>query len=271
MRVTPARLVLLGHPVAHSLSPAMQNAALARAGLGVRYEALDVEPRALAPTLAALASEPAYGNVTIPYKEAVFQLAAARTRDAEAVGAVNTFWFERGVLVGDNTDVAGFQALVQSLLGAIPRAARVAVLGAGGAARAVCAAASAWPARAIAVWNRNLGRAQALAAHFGGRVLAAASLKLAVRGADLVVNATPLGLQPGDPFPVEFDLLHPDAVVMDLVYRPGGTAWVRAARARGHPAADGLEMLIAQGAEAFERWFGFKPEAEAMRGALGRG
>lgn len=259
------RLVLLGQPVAHSLSPAMQNAALARAGLDVRYEALDVPADALASTLARLAAEPAYGNVTIPHKEAVYELAARRTDSAERVGAVNTFWFERGDLVGDNTDVAGFDALVRSVLGETPRGARLAVIGAGGAARAVCAAAVAWPARTVSIWSRRSARALEVAARFGHPVTAHESLSSAIRGAELVVNATPLGLRPGDPFPVDLELLRPDAVLIDLVYHRGGTPWVRAARARGYLASDGSEMLVAQGAEAFERWFGFRPDVEAMR------
>lgn len=265
------RLVLLGQPVAHSLSPAMQNAALARAGLDIRYEALEVPADALAPTLLRLAAEPAYGNVTIPHKEAVYQLAARRTDSAEKVGAVNTFWFERGDLVGDNTDVAGFDALVRWMLGEAPRGARLAVIGAGGAARAVCAAAIAWPARTVSVWNRTHARALEVAARFGDPVVAHESLSSAIREAELVVNATPLGLRPDDPFPADLELLRPDAVLIDLVYHRGGTAWVRAARARGYLASDGSEMLVAQGAEAFERWFGFRPDVEAMRQVVWKG
>lgn len=267
MSELPGRLVLLGHPVVHSLSPAFQNAALRRAGLPLVYEALDVDPAALAPTLDALVRERAAGNVTSPHKEAV----AARCRRvsplAGRVGAVNTFWVSDGALVGDNTDVGGFVALLDTAAPAIDRTRPAAVLGAGGAASAVLAALTDRGFARVRLHGRTRARAAALGARHGDHVTIALSAEVAVEGAALVVNATPLGLH-GEPGPVDIAAMAPDAAVIDVVYRPGDTPWVRAARARGLRAEGGLTMLLAQGALAFERWFGFAPDRAAMREAV---
>ena len=268
----PGRLVLLGHPVAHSLSPRFQNAALRAAAIPLEYEALDVAAESVPGLLATLKGQFAAGNVTLPHKGAVAAACARLTATASRTGAVNTFWHEEDprtgpVLVGDNTDVAGFQWLARSVLGAVPSGTRVALLGAGGGAAAVCAAVETWPEAGIVVFARNGQRAALLAARFPGLVTVAPAIEEALAGAHLVVNATPVGLA-GAEMPVAVGLLPGDAAVMDLAYRPGETPWVRAARLAGHRAADGLEMLLAQGAEAFERWFGRAPDRAAMRAAL---
>jgi shikimate dehydrogenase len=264
----PGRLVLLGHPLRHSLSPRFQNAALEQAGVPLRYEALDLYPEELPRQLILLPSQHAAGNVTIPYKVAVADACRRLTEVAQRVGAVNTFWTEDGALVGDNTDVAGFAALVRHVMGEpAPRAPTVAVVGAGGGAAAVCAVVADWPGARIRLANRDLGKAYQLAARFPALIAIAPSPAVAARDADIVVNATPIGLT-DDEYPVPLEALRRDAAVMDLAYREGETPWVRAARAAGHPAADGLEMLIAQGAHAFERWFGFPPDLTVMRAAL---
>jgi shikimate dehydrogenase len=263
----PGRLVLLGHPVRHSLSPRFQNAALRAAGIQLTYEALDVPPHALGSVLAQLRAGRAAGNVTVPHKAAVAAACDRHTDTATRTGAVNTFWCESGQLVGDNTDVAGFRALVLSVLGEEPAGVNVGLLGAGGGAAAVCAVAAGWTGARVNVHARSAGRIRALAERFPDLVNAVSSIEDAVRGADIVVNATPIGLS-GDEVPVAVGLLPRDAVVMDLAYRAGLTPWIVAARAAGHRAADGLEMLIAQGAEAFERWFGRPPDRDVMRAAL---
>lgn len=268
MKQLPGRLVLLGHPVAHSRSPAFQNAALRTAEIPLVYEALDVHPAVLDRAIRELVSARAAGNVTLPHKEQVAQLCARRTPIAERVGAVNTFWTEAGVLVGDNTDVAGFDVLARSVIGAAPRDLRVALLGAGGAAAAVAAAVESWPGATIVLATRNESRARAFAARFPQLVTVADSPADALAHADVVVNATPLGLQPTDPLPTELAAIPLDAAVVDLCYAPGGTAWVRSALERGHRAADGTRMLIEQGAQAFVRWFGVEPDREAMWAAF---
>lgn len=267
MRPLPGRLVLLGHPVAHSLSPRFQNAALRAAGIPLVYEALDVAPDALASTFAELEEQHAAGNVTIPHKEAVSSLCTRRTPLAERCGAVNTFWHEGGALIGDNTDVGGVDAIALALLGAARPTARVALLGAGGSAAAVLAAAERWGSASVRLYNRGMERARALASRFGASVQVVESMDEALDGATLVVNATPIGLR-DDAFPVGIERIPAGAAVFDLVYRTGETPWVRAARDAGHRAADGEGMLVEQGALSFERWFGIEPDRNAMWSAL---
>ena len=259
----PGRLVLLGHPVGHSLSPSMQNAALASAGIALRYEALDVEPRAFDETIAHLRRERAAGNVTVPHKERMRLACDVLTPLAEHVGAVNTFHVDdEDRLVGDNTDVGGFAAAVAPNIGTRPAGISVGIIGAGGAAAAVLAAVESWPRVTAHVYNRTPERAAILCERFGSVAHAVDDIGV-IGGAQLVVNATSVGLR-DDSFPIDVALLSPDSVVMDLVYRPGETAWVRAARSKGHRASDGLAMLVEQGALAFERWFGVPADRPAM-------
>jgi shikimate dehydrogenase len=263
----PGRLVLLGHPVRHSLSPRFQNAALRAAGIPLTYESLDIAPEFLAKELEDLRRHRAAGNVTVPHKSAVAAACDRHTPIASRTGAVNTFWHEGEELVGDNTDVAGFQSLALSVFGTIPGGARVALFGAGGGAAAVCAAVEGWPGATVTVHSRSPQRSAELAKRFGEFVSVAEFADEALASATMVVNATPLGLS-GDILPVAIEKIPRDAAVMDLAYRPGQTPWVRAASAAGYRAADGMEMLIAQGAEAFERWFGRPADRDIMRRAL---
>jgi shikimate dehydrogenase len=268
VRTLPGRLVLLGHPVAHSLSPTFQNAALRSAGLLVRYEALDVPPAELNDTLDALVATCAAGNVTIPHKEQVALRCERLTPLAKRVGAVNTFWVEHGALVGDNTDVGGFLRLLAATAPDVDRARPVVLLGAGGAAAGVLAALEDAGFRDVAVHARTVARADALCERFPlARV--ATALEECLRDASLVVNATAVGLD-GAATPVDVTRLAADAVVLDLIARRDETPLVHAARARGLRAADGLEMLLAQGALAFERWFGITPDWDAMRASVAR-
>ncbi len=262
-RAHPARVVLLGHPVAHSRSPRFQNAALAAARIPLEYGLIDVPPEGLDATLRELRVQGAAGNVTIPHKEAVAACCDRLTPIAERVGAVNTFWVEDGELWGDNTDVAGFDAAALAL-GTVRQHAIVVCLGAGGAAAAVCGAVAPWPAARVILLTRSAPRASRLADRFPGLVTLATALP---EQATLVVNATPVGLL-GEVTPLAIGEIPRDADVMDLVYRPGETQLVRLARSAGHRAIDGREMLLHQGALAFERWFGIVPDIAAMRRAL---
>ncbi|CAN5918021.1 shikimate dehydrogenase [soil metagenome] len=265
----PARLVLLGHPVAHSISPRFQNAALKAAGIPLTYELVDVAPEALGNVIASLSREHGAGNVTIPHKEQ-FALRCRRLMPlAERVGAVNVFWHEQGQLVGDNSDVGGAELVIRMLLGDRLAGARVAVIGAGGGAAAVLCALERCGVPEVRVYNRVMTRARALAYRFSQFASAVESIRGAVTDATLVVNTTPLGLKAGDAMPVEIDQVPQGAAVFDLAYAAGETAWVRAARAAGHRAADGEGMLVEQGAIAFERWFGFEPDRNVMWKAMG--
>jgi shikimate dehydrogenase len=264
----PSRLVLLGHPVDHSLSPAFQNAALRRAEIPLTYETLDVLGPDLAGIVRLLAEDRAAGNVTIPHKEAMTPLCEVRTPLAERVGAVNTFWVDdAGRLTGDNTDVGGVNAMLAQLLGA-PPSGRVALLGAGGAAAAVLAALELHPRCEVTVYNRSAARSARLAERFTIVTRSAETPEDAVHDATLVINASAAGFEEEGELPVEIEALPYDAAVADLVYRRGETAWVRAARACGHRAIDGLPMLIEQGALAFEAWFGIRAPRDAMWDAV---
>jgi shikimate dehydrogenase len=261
--------VLLGHPVAHSLSPRFQNAALRRADIPLVYEALDVPPAALERVLADLRASGAAGNVTIPHKEAVAAQCDQLTAVAGRARAVNTFWCDDARLIGDNTDVGGFELVALGMLDGSTAAGdiSVALLGAGGAAAAVLTAVERWPGARARVFSRSADRTRRLCARFAGLAEPAETAGDAVRSATLVVNATPIGLS-DDAMPVDPALLERHTAAIDLVYRRGGTPWTRAVARRGLRAVDGMAVLIEQGALAFERWFGRPPDRVVMREAL---
>lgn len=272
----PTRLLVLGHPVEHSLSPVFQQAALDAAGIPLRYERLDVAPERLAQTLVSLRAERAAGNITLPHKREALATCDVLTPLAQDVGAVNTFWTdEAGRLCGDNTDVGGFEAAVRHLLPRPLDGLCVLLVGAGGAAHAVREAVRHWPEARLIVQARRPSEAAALVAPLGARGAALASdhaaLVATLGEVDLVVNTTPLGLGADDPLPLDVGLLRPRHTVLDLTYRRSGpTALVAACRSRGIRADDGLRMLVEQGALAFERWFDQPAPRSVMMAAMGR-
>ena len=267
MKSSPGRLVLLGHALGHSLSPRFQNAALKAAGSDLTYELLDVPPSGVEDALASLRRDRAAGNVTIPYKEVVARECDRLTDEARAVGAVNTFWTAvDGALVGDNTDVGGFAVAIKEL-GVETRNARVAILGAGGGAAAVLRAMEGWQNARATLYARTANRASELVGRFSVPAAVAETARDAVQNATLVVNATPVGLK-DDNMLVRPEDMPNGCAVFDLAYKKEGTALVRAARARGLMAADGLVMLVEQGALAFARWFGAPPDRDAMWAAV---
>jgi shikimate dehydrogenase len=254
------RLGVLGWPVRHSRSPAIHAAALAELGLERewRYQLLPVPPELLAETVRALPGAGFVGaNVTVPHKEAALALATEASDAARAIGAANTLTFHAsGAIAAENTDAPGLlDALPDS-----PRGRTALILGAGGSARA-----AAWALRHagadVAVFNRTPERAQRLAADLDVRAADAPE------PADLLVNCTTVGLHDADAAPVELATLHHYATVVDLVYRPGGTALARAAAERGIPNVDGLEILVRQGALSLELWTGRPAPIGAMRSA----
>lgn len=263
----PGRLVILGDPVEQSLSPVFQNAALRSAGIPLRYEALRVSAEELERVTRELAPSNSAGNVTAPHKRHFFALCSSTTSIAKRVGAVNTFWSTNGVLFGDNTDAGGFDRALRNFLGGAPAFRQVALIGAGGAAAGVLGAIESWDRVTVRVFSRRAEQATSLAQQFSGFVRAERTPDQALAGATLVINATPVGMQ-GDALPFDIGLVEPGAIVADLVYRSGGTPLVRAAASAGHRALDGSEMLIEQGALAFERWFGFVPDVAAMRASI---
>jgi shikimate dehydrogenase len=244
----------------------MHNAALRAAGLeGWRYQKLPIPPDAFADTVRALERAGFRGvNVTIPHKEAALGLADTATETARAVGAANTLTFEDGRVAADNTDVAG-------LLHAIPerhrpRGRRALVLGAGGAGRAAVHALVQAGAADVMVWNRTPERAERLCAELGGRAVAVPE------PADLIVQCTSVGLSSADAafksLPLRADAFGVGTCVIDMVYLAGGTAFLAAARSRGGDVVDGLEVLVGQGARAFEQWTGRSAPIDVMRRAV---
>lgn len=264
-------IALLGDPVRHSLSPAFQNAAIRAAGLDAVYLALRCDPPRLEGLLRGIAGAGGGGNITVPHKERAATLLDERSDAVVRTGACNTFWEADGCLHGDNTDVDGFDAAAREVIGA-PAGARVLVLGAGGAARAAVLALVRARADAIHVLARTSSRARTLRDDIdpGGRRVSVLedAAPLAREGYDLVVNATPVGLDSADPPPLDLDRPRRVAALLDLACYGDATALVRQAEARGIPAADGREMLLCQGVAAFRRWFGAEPDVAVMRRAL---
>ncbi len=257
------RLGVLGWPVAHSRSPAIQNAALAAGGLdGWRYQLLPVPPELLQEIVPALPGAGFAGaNVTIPHKQAALALAAVASPRARAIGAANTLTFgPGGEIAADNTDAP---ALIAALPFAVSGRTAM-VLGAGGSARAVVWALGDAGAAEVRLWNRTPPRARRLAQELGARAVERPG------PADLLVNCTAVGLDGSDPFdrlPIAPGDLTEYGCVVDLVYTVKGTVLVDQAREQGVPAVDGLELLIGQGALSFEIFTGVPASLEAMRAA----
>ncbi len=267
--ITRERLVLIGHPTGRSLSPVMHTAALRAAGSSLAYEVVDVLPGDLDSVLRSFRSSNVAGNVTVPHKRHALETMQKLTPLATRVGAINTFWVDAdGDLAGDNTDVAGFNEMIYEALGEFPSAARVAVLGAGGAAAAVVTALEKWPEATATVHARDLSQASVMQTRHSVVTRAASMRDPSIQTANMVVNATPLGIRDSDALPAALDLLAPGAIVVDLNYGPSETAFVRSARASGHVAMDGLRMLLYQGVAAFHRWFGIDADTDVMWKAL---
>ena len=209
------------------------------------------------------------GNVTIPHKQAVMAHLGRIDPAAHAIGAVNTVWLEDGTLVGGNTDAHGFLANLDEGAPGWDGAATAVLVGAGGAARALCHGLL-QRGLAVRIANRSRGAAEALAAQFGPRVSAGdwADLPRWLPDAGLLVNATALGMTGAPPLALDIAALRPDAVVCDIVYVPRDTALLRDAAARGHRTVDGLGMLLHQAAPGFARWFGQMPVVTAELRAL---
>jgi shikimate dehydrogenase len=271
---------VLGHPVGHSLSPVMHQAAFAATGINAAYLPWAVAPDRLpAAVLGLRAMENLLGaNVTVPHKEAIVPLLDGLTPDAEAMGAVNTLLPRGGRLLGDNTDSVGFLAALREDLGGEAEGLTAAILGAGGAARAVAMGLARAGARRLIVLNRSVDRAKRLAdlvagCHSGCQVTAQPlhnTWRISeVAEIRLLVNTTSVGLRPSDPILFDYASLSAPIVVCDLIYNPPDTPLLRAARAQGCPTGNGLPMLVHQGALAFERWTGKPAPVQAMRSALG--
>ena len=267
-------LGVIGHPVSHSGSPAMHNAALAATGLDYVYVAFPVPPEGAAHVGRAMRHLGIRGlNVTVPHKQAVLPGLDEIAPEAEAIGAVNTIDHRDGRLVGHNTDAYGVLASLRE--GGLERLPpKVALLGAGGAAQAVLyALLSREEVEEVLLLNRTTSRAEGLAESLdgGGRVRVAPLAESgSVREAGLVINATSIGMEPeAGVSPLgDGSVLHDGMVVLDIVYKPLRTQLLEQALAAGARALDGLGMLVHQGARAFEIWTGVRPPVDVMRRAI---
>ena len=273
------RLAVIGHPIAHSRSPAIHNAAFAALDLADQwvYEAIDVAPEDFAERVAALPSRGFVGaNVTVPHKHAALALADSASDAAGEIGAANMLSFERGAIGADNTDAPGFLAAVPGS----PAGMRALVLGAGGSARAVVWALVREGAR-VEVWNRTAARAEELAGALGAAFLAQTGGELPSRDYDLIVNCTSVGMEgtegEGEATPragSDLQALHLSAsgfrggqIVVDLVYGSAETELACAAEERGATVVDGLAVLVHQAAASFRLWTGVEPPLDVMRRA----
>lgn len=261
-----------GWPIAHSRSPMIHTYWLKELGLAGSYQRFAVPPGEFSRFAAEIGRDGLVGtNVTVPHKEAAFSACDRRTPVAEALGAVNTLWQEGPLLWGDNTDVEGFLAnMDEDAPGWAERSQAAVVIGAGGAARAVVQALTARGLARIAIVNRTPARAVALAAKFGRTAVASTwgALNAELSEADLLVNATSLGMEGQPPLEIDLSSLRRGAVVADIVYTPLRTPLVKAARMRGLSTVQGLGMLLHQAVPAFERWFGQRPQVTPALRAL---
>jgi len=272
---------IFGDPVAHSLSPVMQNAAFERAGIDAVYVPFHVRPQELAGAVAGMRSLGIVGvNLTVPHKEKVLDLLDDVDPNARLIGAVNTILNRDGRLFGFNTDGVGLLEALRTELDFDPAGSRVLLLGAGGACRAAAVALSSAGAKAIGWVNRTAERAQKLAdefaPHFPGTAFAAFPWDFqapstfptaALAEVDLVVNTTTLGLK-GESIALPWHLLPPQVRIYDMVYASENTPLCGQAERHGWQAADGLSMLVGQGEHAFRIWTGVAVPPGVMKKRL---
>ena len=268
-------ILLIGHPVSHSVSPVFQQAALDYYSLDVTYRAVDVEREDLAKLVGSLRDEEFFGaNVTVPYKETVTTLLDQLEEETRIIGAVNTIENRSGVLVGHNTDVKGFVMALENEKNFYAKGKKAVILGAGGSAKAVIAGLIGAGIKTLIVVNRTLSRGQDLVGRFGSLVeniravpLDSNDLKGDFLNTDLIVNCTSLGMS-GGPNPSS-SLINPEifpsnALVTDLVYNPTKTPLLQGAAKIGLEILNGLPMLVYQGAASFELWTGKSAPLEEM-------
>lgn len=280
IKATTKIYCILGHPVSHSLSPAMHNSAFSALGLDCAYVAFDISPEAIGKAVQAVRTLGISGvNITIPHKESIIPHLDGIAPDAEFTGAVNTVKNDGGKLSGHNTDVGGFLRAVREDLGIEPEGSKVFLAGAGGAARAVMSAFCMNGAEKIYVLNRTHDKALRLASDFGERFgkikiepVKFGDVKAIESGlgkADILVNSTSSGMDGREVLDLPLDKMKKTSVVYDLVYKPRETRLVKEARGLGLKAAGGLGMLLYQGALSFEIWTGRQAPVDVMRKALG--
>ena len=281
----PLRLSVFGDPVAHSKSPQMHNAALEKCGIDARYTRLHIRPEELQGALRLLPGLNFIGtNLTIPHKTAALPLMDEVDEHARKIGAVNTVVVEGGRLLGFNTDGPGFLRAIRAEFSVDVRDLRVLVLGAGGAGRAIAMQCALEGCERLALVNRTLSKAQALAKELDPHLRSAkllgpvarleavpwdeSALKFQLQHTDLVINATSVGMKRTDAPLLPGSALAPHLMVYDTVCAAGRTPLLAAADEAGARGANGLSMLLHQGALSFEIWFNREAPLDVMRRAL---
>lgn len=273
-------LGIFGDPIAHTLSPKMQNAAIAAAGINAVFVPFHVKEDVLPGAVAAIRSLGLVGvNVTVPHKESIIPYLDEIDSEAKLIGAVNTVVNLDGRLIGHNTDGRGFLNSLHSELSFLPAGKNVLLLGAGGAARAAIVALAQADVGRIVISNRTYGKAEELVKEFSGHFpdteliaepFATEKLQSHLASVDLLVNTTVVGLQ-GEDFSLPLiETLSAKAVFYDMVYAPVLTPLQQAANDRGLQFADGRGMLAGQGEVAFELWFGTRPASDIMRSVIAK-
>ena len=284
----PIRLGVLGDPVEHSLSPQMQNAALEHCKIGMQYTRFHISPNELREALDKLRELQFAGfNLTLPHKVTAPELVDRLDDDAKQIGAINVIKIDRGKMHGFNTDGRGFARAIREEFSVDLRDLRVMILGAGGAARAIALECAKSKCERLVIANGTFEKGERLTDKLrsffeGPKVLGPvprlqairweeAAFQFQIANIDLVVNATPVGLNRGDASPLSSRLLAPHLMVYDTIYSNERTPLVSAAVEAGARGANGLSMLLHQGALAFEIWFERPAPLEIMRKAIGSG
>lgn len=268
---------IFGHPVEHTFSPGMHNAAFRKLGMDACYVPFSVHPSRLRDAVKAVLSLGLCGlNITVPHKEKVIARLDELSEEARLIGAVNTVEVREGRLVGHNTDGRGFIRSLREGAGFDPRGKNVLIAGAGGAARAVGFCLALAKAERIVFHDVDAGKAARLARDIRKKTdvisdaISSHGLSAAARDAHCLINATPLGLKKGDPLPLGRELILPRHLICDLVYNPPETGLLRAAKDRGARRLPGIGMLLFQGVIAFEIWTGAQAPVAVMKNALAR-
>jgi shikimate dehydrogenase len=282
----PIRLGVFGDPVAHSLSPEMQNAALRACEINAQYSRFHIRPNELRSALRFLRNLDFVGvNLTVPHKIAGYAQLDEADESVRRIGAVNTIRLRDKKLVGSNTDGEGFVRAVRSEFSVDLRDLRVLIIGAGGGTgRAIAWQCALENCERLVLVNRTLEKANALAERLRSffieaRVLGPAArleavameesaMRMQLADIDLIVNATPLGMNPSDPAPIPARLIAPHHMVLDCIYGSSKTALLRAADQAGARSTSGISMLLQQGALSFSVWFEREPPIDAMRKTL---
>lgn len=281
----PIRLGVFGDPVAHSLSPQMQNAALKHCKIDMQYARFQISPSELREALNLVRDLKFVGvNLTVPHKIAALAHLDDVDEAAKRAGAVNAVKIDQGKLRGFNTDGRGFSRAIREEFVVDLRDLRIMILGAGGAARAIALQCAKEHCERLVIANRTFDKAKQLTEELrdffvGPKVLGPVPrlqaipweesvFRFQIGNVDLVVNATSLGMNRSDPSPIPARLLEPHLMIYDAVYTEQRTAFVSAASEAGARASNGLSMLVHQGALAFETWFGREAPLDAMREAL---